>query len=174
MESCGRRLEVECGDAAIQGGHPAEQIAFAGFALCSQATGFRLDFLRLLDPLGRESVVPQKSMSHAIGGIFKWILAEVEWFAGAFQVVERALLHSLANPAIGNELKDIHETSLAARRSAQLVQLSWVQAPCPPAAKPPGVMAPGTTDVCPFEPERNKPTVIDVKNTRGPSRNSDE
>lgn len=119
MESCGRRLEVECGDAAIQGGHPAEQIAFAGFALCSQATGFRLDFLRLLDPLGRESVVPQKSMSHAIGGIFKWILAEVEWFAGAFQVVERALLHSLANPAIGNELKDIHETSLAARRSAQ-------------------------------------------------------
>lgn len=41
----------------------------------------------------------------------------------------------------------------------------------PLVAKTPGVMAPGTTDVYTFRVEGNKLTVVDVKNTRGPSTN---
>ena len=48
-------------------------------------------------------------MSQPQGWIFKRLIAEIEWFAVATQVVEVAFRHSLFDFAIGDCAPDVHK-----------------------------------------------------------------
>jgi hypothetical protein len=107
-----RSLQIERQDSTVESSHTALEIASRFRALSPQPARFRFYVLRLLDPLRRDSIVLQQSMSHPVPGVFKWILAEIERLARPIQIIESAFLHSLPNLPLGDKVPLVHALSL--------------------------------------------------------------
>src|SRR5260370_3884160 len=74
-----RRLQIERGDAAMDGGHAAAALlGIAAGVFRLEEADFAVKLLGLFDPGGREAVIAKDAVGHALRGVLVGVFVERE------------------------------------------------------------------------------------------------